>query len=107
MPNPRHPDHDPRPFGDPKPGQPEPTPGPIGDPERDKPGPDPRSNVSPAGWVISASKKVDDLSRHESRHDSDPKHDPKRNARDKPLDGTKPDAHQPPFGKPQDGDVRK
>ena len=30
---------------------------------------------------MSASKKVDDLSRHESKHDTDPKHDPKHNAR--------------------------
>jgi hypothetical protein len=37
-----------------------------------------------------ASKKVDDLSRHESKHDTDPKHDPKHNAREKTHEGVKP-----------------
>ena len=107
MPTIKHPEHDPRPIGDPQPGQSEPTPGPIGDPERDKPGPDSDRRVNSTSWEISASKKVDDLSRHESKHDTDPKHDPKRNAREKTPDGTKPDAHNHQADKPMDGDTRK
>jgi hypothetical protein len=44
---------------------------------------------------ISASKKVDDLSRHESKHDTDPKHDPKHNAREKVQEGVKPQGDKP------------
>jgi hypothetical protein len=43
----------------------------------------------------SASKKVDDLSRHESKHDTDPKHDPKLNAREKTHEGVKPGGTKP------------
>ena len=50
-----------------------------------------------SGWAIYTSKKVDDLSRHESVHD--PKHDPKH--------GTHPDAphepHQKVVGTPKPG----
>ena len=44
---------------------------------------------------MSASKKVDDLSRHESKHDTDPKHDPKLNAREKGHEGVKPQGEKP------------
>ena len=47
---------------------------------------------------MSASKKVDDLSRHESKHDTDPKHDPKQNAREKGHEGVKPQGEKPPPG---------
>lgn len=101
MPTTKHPEPDPRPFGDPQPGQSEPNPPPAGDPERDRPGPDATS------WEVVASKKVDDLSKHESKHDMDPKHDPKRNAREKTPDGTKHEARQPPGGEPKPGKNQK
>jgi hypothetical protein len=63
--------------------------------------------VNTTSWEITASKKVDDLSRHESRHDSDPKPDPKRNAREKAPGWTKPGEHPPQGETPRDGDARK
>ena len=53
-----------------------------------------------------ASKKVDDLSRHESKHDTDPKHDPKHNAREKGTVPSKPDCCQPQGGKPLPGNAK-
>jgi hypothetical protein len=44
---------------------------------------------------FSASKKVDDISRHESRHDDDPKHDPKANPREKTPEPFKPQEDKP------------
>jgi len=107
MPTPKHPEHDPRPFGDPQPGQPDEIPQPTGDPRPDREGPDSNGRLNSSDWAITASKKVDDISKHESWHDSDPKHDPKHNAREKTPDGTKPDTRQPQGEKPLDGNVRK
>ena len=107
MPTIKHPERDPRPFGDPQPGQSEPNPQPIGDPKRDKPGPDSNDRVNPASREVLASKKVDDISKHESKHDTDPKHDPKRNAREKAPDETKHDAHQPKSGESTPGKIKK
>lgn len=49
----------------------------------------PTPSAASTGWAISASKKVDDISRHESRHDL--KHEPKP--------GSNPDAQHPPSQK--------
>lgn len=56
---------------------------------------DPKPNTEP----LSASKKVDDISRHESKHDTnpkndpahDPKLDPKNDPKPKPEEGIKPE----------------
>lgn len=61
----------------------------------------PRTGYQPNFREISASKKVDDISRHESRHDMAPKHDPKPNAREKP------EPNKPQGGKPLPGTERK
>jgi len=53
-----------------------------------------------------ASKKVDDISRHESKHDSAPKHEPRPNAREK-SETNKPGYGQPQGGKPLPGSVKK
>lgn len=102
---PREPD--PRPVGDPQPGQSEPNPQPTGDPKREEPGPDAKDRPTSTSWEVVASKKVDDLSKHESNHDTDPKHDPKRNSREKTPDETKHEARQPPGGESKPGKTQK
>jgi len=52
---------------------------------------------------VTASKKVDDLSHHESKHSLDPKKDPKHNAREKNSDCTKPGICPPLGGKTAPG----
>ena len=52
---------------------------------------------------VTASKKVDDLSHHESKHSLDPKKDPKHNAREKGPDWIKPGTSQPSSGKTAPG----
>ena len=54
-----------------------------------------------------ASKKVDDLSRHESKHDTDPKHDPKLNVREKTHEGVKPGGSKPQGENPAPGTGKK
>jgi len=44
---------------------------------------------------VTLSRKVDDLSRHESKHEEAPKHVPRVNHRERPKDPTKPAAHPP------------
>lgn len=39
---------------------------------------------------VTLSRKVDDLSRHESRHDEAPKHEPRINHRERPKEIAKP-----------------
>ena len=56
---------------------------------------------------MNASKKVDDLSRHESKHDTDPKHDPKLNVREKTHEGVKPGGSKPQGEKPAPGTGKK
>ena len=71
------------------------------------------SGVASNGREISASKKVDDISKHESKHDSkhDPKHvtkyDPRHDSIQKPEDGTKPGVNQNPGGKPLPGEPKR
>jgi hypothetical protein len=55
----------------------------------------------------SASKKVDDISRHESKHDMAPKHEPKPNAREKTQEWTKPGGSKPQAEKPGGGTGKK
>lgn len=62
---------------------PPPNPMPTRNPEPAHPGLDSRIGDAPKPQVTTASKKVDDLSRHESRQDRAPKHAPSLNARDK------------------------
>lgn len=50
------------------------------------------------GWQFSCSKKVDDISKHESRHD--PKFDPKHGVKPVPDNETKPGMNKQPDGKP-------
>lgn len=54
-----------------------------------------------------ASKKVDDISKHESHHSLDPKLDPKHNAREKAPDGSKDDKGHPGDQKPMPGTPKK
>ena len=75
---------------------------PTMNPEPAHPGLDYRIGDLPKPVPLTASKKVDDLSRHESKHDGNPKHDPKLNPREK-----SPEARPPSVGKPQVGATKK
>lgn len=115
MPTTRNVEPDPRPFGDPQPPKPEINPVPTGDPKPAIPSPEPTGDPKPATpgqepksessrktstlhalYALYASKKVDDLSRHEARHDEPLTRKP--NAREKPLDWVKPVGNRPPPG---------
>ena len=98
MPTTRNVEPEPKPLGDPQPPKPEINPVPTGDP-KPAPGQEPKSEGSRklhALYALYASKKVDDLSRHEARHDEPLTRKP--NAREKPLDWVKPVGNQPPPG---------
>jgi hypothetical protein len=90
------------PIGDPQPPKPEINPVPTGDPKPPTPGEEPKSERSRQTsalfelYALYASKKVDDLSRHEARHDEPLTRKP--NAREKPLDWVKPVGNHPPPG---------
>ena len=71
------------------------------------PGLERRIGYVPNFREMSASKKVDDLSRHESKHDMDPKHDPKLNAREKPQGWVKPGGAKPQVEEPLPGTGKK
>lgn len=75
-------------------------------PQSAHPGLNSRSGDSINHREITASKKVDDLSRHESKHDSAPKHEPKLNPRDKGYEGPKPGGTPSQGGKPPLGPVK-
>ena len=83
------------------------SPKPSMDPQSTSPDPGPGIGDRPNFRVMTASKKVDDLSRHESKHDMAPKHDPKFNAREKAPDTKHPGAGQPQGGKPAPGTFKK
>ncbi len=51
---------------------------------------------TPKPREVTASKKVDDLSRHESKHSLDPRLEPKHNAREKVAEPGKPGFKPPP-----------
>ncbi len=78
---------------------PQPTP----NPQPPNPGLERKIGDVPNFRETTASKKVDDLSRHESKHDTDPKHDPKLKARVKAHDGVKPGEGKPPVDRPPHG----
>lgn len=59
------------------------------------------SDVNSTGWKFSCSKKVDDISRHES------KHDPKHGTKPTPEGPGKPGAQQNPGGMPLPGTSKK
>jgi flagellar basal body rod protein FlgC len=63
-----------------------------------------KPNEEPSGWAFSCSKKVDDISRHESKHD--PKYDPKHGTKPKPEGGDKPGMVQIPGSKPVPGEMK-
>jgi hypothetical protein len=73
-------------------------PRPTQNPEPAHPGLESRIGDEPKPIETTASKKVDDISRHESKHDMDPKHAPKQNAREKATDGSMPGHSQPQPG---------
>lgn len=64
-----------------------------------------KSDISPNGWKLSASKKVDDISRHESKHD--PKYDPKHGTKPSPEGGDKHRDILIPSEKPAPDGVKK
>ena len=82
MPTPKKPEPDPRPIGDPVPTKPLPNPEPIQEPPVAMAGTIPQFFLDPDRRMrvnfreMSASKKVDDRSKHESKHESNPKQDP-------------------------------
>jgi hypothetical protein len=105
MPTTRNVEPDPKPLGDPQPPKPEINPVPTGDPKPAVPGPEPRSQGGRQSSTILASRKVDDLSRHEARHDEPLTRKP--NAREKPLGWVKPTGHgQPHDVKPMPENLR-
>jgi hypothetical protein len=53
-----------------------------------------------------ASKKVDDISRHESKHDEAPKHEPRINHRERPKEIAKPGTNPSQGGKGTPGTPR-
>lgn len=91
----------------PTPEIPQLNPPPTQNPQPTNPGLERKIGDVPNFRETTASKKVDDLSRHESRHDTDPKHDPKLNAREKAHDGVKPGEGKPQTDKPLHGTGKK
>jgi hypothetical protein len=83
------------------------NPMPTKNPEPAHPGLESRMGDLPKPLQTTASKKTDDLSRHESRHDMVPKHEPKLNAREKPAGGGQPATIPTPGTKPQPGPKKK
>lgn len=65
----------------------------------------PKTDAASNGWRFSCSKKVDDISKHESRHD--PKFDPKHGTKPIPEHETKPGMNKTPDGKSIPGEVDK
>lgn len=63
------------------------------------------SDAGPHGWQFSCSKKVDDISKHESRHD--PKFDPKHGVKPVPENEPKPGLKKNPNEKTMPGEVKK
>ena len=76
------------------------VPVPTKNPEPSHPGLEQKFGDTPKPVEITASKKTDDISRHESKHSLDPKQDPKHNVRDKPIEEPKVGG-KPPQGPPK------
>ncbi len=100
----QNPEQEPRPKVDPKPEE-YPLPA--------KPTQAPGPGDIPHAWEMTDSKKVDDLSRHESKHDAkhdpnhDAKHDAKHDSRQKPENAVPHEAHPQPGTKPLPGHEKK
>jgi hypothetical protein len=86
---------------------PQTLPKPTQNPEPDHPGLERRIGDDPKPLETTASKKVDDISRHESKYDTAPKQNPKLNAREKTQEWTKPGGSKPQGGQLIPGTVKK
>ena len=86
---------------------PETVPKPTQNPEPAHPGLERMIGDVPKPRETTASKKVDDISRHESKHDMAPKHEPKPNAREKAQEWPKPGGTKPQGGTNVPGTVKK
>lgn len=84
-----------------------PNPMPTRNPEPAHPGLDTKIGDARKLQETTASRKVDDLSRHESRHDMAPKHEPKLNARDKVPAAPKPSDPVNPAARPSGNTSKK
>ena len=74
---------------------------PTNDPRPQYPSPDRKIGDTPTPREVTASKKVDDLSRHESKHSLDPKKDPKHSPQEKMTEPPKPGCCDPAPGAPK------
>ncbi|MFZ1377360.1 MAG: hypothetical protein WAS25_12275 [Geothrix sp.] len=74
---------------------------PTNDPRPQNPGQERQIGDTPNPREVTASKKVDDLSRHDSKHSLDPKQDPKHNPREKVTEAPKPGCCDPAPGAPK------
>jgi hypothetical protein len=83
------------------------TPVPRKEPNPTMPGLQQRIGDLPKERETTASKKVDDISKHESKHSFDPKRDPKHNAQEKVTDVPKVGPGQPQGDKPGLGSTKK
>jgi len=83
------------------------TPRPTKNPQTPHPGLEPRIGDVPRAVETTASRKVDDLSRHESKHDMAPKHEPKLNAREKGFGSAQPAGAPAKVGKAPKGTTKK
>lgn len=72
---------------------PTPAPPPMKEPLPNLPDLQQRIGDLPKERETTASKKVDDISKHESHHSLDPKLNPKHNAREKPMDDKEDKGH--------------
>ena len=86
---------------------PQTIPKPTQNPEPAHPGLERKIGDVPNFRETTASKKVDDISRHESKHDMTPKHEPRPNPREKTRNWTKPGESKPQGGNNVPGTVKK
>lgn len=80
---------------------------PTNDPKPQNPGQDRKIGDTPKPREVTASKKMDDLSRHESKHSLDPKADPKQDGGKKISEPPKPGIKTPPAQVPGSGMPKK
>lgn len=76
---------------------------PTNDPRPQNPAADRQIGDTPNPREVTASKKVDDLSRHESKHSLDPKQEPRRGTGEKVCDPWKPGLKPPQAQDPLPG----
>lgn len=80
---------------------------PTNDPKPQNPEQERKIGDTPKPREVTASKKVDDLSRHESKHSLDPRQDPKRGGGEKVSEPGKPGFKPPPSKDPLPGTPKK